>query len=1109
MSKIEDIGSSIVSFITGGTSTTSTSSTDPFAVDSISSSTQAVPLVLSQNTSSPTLTPPIDLLDFQKICRDALNGLQDQVNFSDSQSMLLDVNMWLENAALAQLRKSMISLSQQENTVFTSQRTNAINFNNNAVDPFNSSLSGFNSATAAMNAAQTAFANNSITLAQYNADVAAWNSALPGRNATIQAAYNSYATAVGAYNNQVATNNAAITQLNTIRQSLGIKDLLPLQTPITLLPASTFLLPTLQPAVTAGVVVPPLVAATMPQVAPTSTKGSVTTSINVSPTTPAEQAFLNSIQTNLDAIDSGPGSAYDDYLNSVSDNVATMQQAVTDYQKGKITTAQYNAALTTYLNFVNNTANPQLSTLGQAYIDAINTYNGSGNVNINSLNVQIDAFNVIRLAANEQPIPDQIPLAAPDLSGLLLPTNLLPGPPPPAIDPFSTSPSILLSPTPVGSVTPTSSKTYIAKYFAPIYAAFVTALAAYNKNIKAQETYRAYQLFTLSGISNVLPNNAFIENQNKATSPGPGPSGAMSAGGFSSLIVGLSSQSLGSVLASQVFSSILNNQGITQQIALFAASALTQASILSALPSLATLAQNSDIIAQGTSSPAVNTALATNNLNAITGLVQSGAIEKQLTDILTQFGVPTADIANILQPLTAAVTIGLLQFGLFSAANSLKIPGLLLQVLGNISDPEIQQLLVSAAGRNFGDVLNDPVSVLALKANLTAQLVAKGTSEDTAQAQVQQAIDATVAQSKTILTDAQLQDAIVKNLEAAQVSNDDALALADQASTQVQTDLLVQDINTAFTADSLAATSLSRSQQLNDAINTVLENNDIQTKRQLHDALVKQLQTEGVTTNEANDQANQVLLDSQSTALKNSFAADRVNQNLLIASLNSASNTPTTGVTQTAPGPTQTTPTTDNSAAIAQAVSQTIAANPAREFQFRQLLASNLAAQGIANADILAFKSAIAVQGNNPLTSSTPGGFLSPDQLANNLVVTLSKSIASSTNSNPALASDLAKGFVLSAIGPTAPGTLVSDEVRAPNSALNLLVAAYQTLRKSNAAAYATARSENFTDTIKPRYEQFMIADRINDPGTQLYMAALSIFNPKFGRQKGYIDIPA
>jgi hypothetical protein len=222
----------------------------------------------------------------------------------------------------------------------------------------------------------------------------------------------------------------------------------------------------------------------------------------------------------------------------------------------------------------------------------------------------------------------------------------------------------------------------------------------------------------------------------------------------------------------------------------------------------------------------------------------------------------------------------------------------------------------------------------------------------------------------------------------------------------------------------------------------------------------------------------QLLQSLQSTALQNSFSSDRINKDLLLQSLSSANN------------PTGT----------SQAVSDTLALNLASDFQFRQALAANLTAQGISNGATLAGQSAIAVTGNNPLTSPVAGDFLTKEQLAEQIVTELTKKIGNSVN--PALANSLATQFALAVVGPTTPSSTTSptptpteiatDEIKRPTSILNLMAAAYQDLLNSQITAQAAQSADAFKDTLKPSNDLFTLAQRINDPAWNLILTSAS-----------------
>lgn len=798
---------------------------------------------------------------------------------------------------------------------------------------------------------------------------------------------------------------------------------------------------------------------------------------------------------------------YNSFLDGVSATSNAMYVTQQQYAAGQITTAQYNAAVDQWNANVGD-LNTQLQTEFDTYSQATSDYNAQAAIT----NGTIDQINAQLTAGGNLIIPS-LGLVSPS-SLTLLPTNLPHGPPPPATP---TVPASLGDAPQASAGLTTDVPDFLNTYFSPIFETALASLSLFNKHISLQDAYRQFQYFTLAGgKTNKLPNDAYrapfpniyFNNQGATNS-------TISGVGLTASILGLSSRVLTTVIARALFAAsakvlvrgsgriipdgsgtVIPDNVITNAV-LLSLSVLEKSSLNSALPALALVSGGLNPN-QLVNNPASSAALGLANLNGITGFLDSGTLESELTKDLISAGF-TKDQANAVLPsLTAAVSIGLLQFGVTQLSISQGLPGLLPQILGNLPNVNLQQQLIVAAGNNFSDFFKNEINVLNLKSELTNELVQNNNiSQSIAENAINQAVNATISNQTNLTNTDNFQAALQANLTSQGLlasQNLNATTTADLTQTAanfVSTEQQLPGLDTTFNQQAVQEAALNSEIANNENVQSAINQASLQeniTNRDFLKALTSQFIQQGNDQTTANLLATQVLASVQS----NSFSVDRINKDVLNASILAASN----GANP------------DN---LNTAVDNTIALAPQSEFQFRQVLTQQLQNAGVSNANNIAINAGITQTGNNPLTSPTIGDFLSRDALASQLVAELNKQF--SGNINASVGASLGNQLVLSLIGPTTTSAINTDDIQRPTSVLNRLNDAYSQAKVTLQNNYDTQIADNFTDFIAPKSVSFVdFADRIKDVGQSAFLLFSGIMYQGMGRKptnfKESIDIP-
>lgn len=855
-------------------STSQTSSvnanTTPFANDSMgtTASNNSASVQASIVMAAPSLAPPafnanVTLNVYYGILSKNKVGLQDALTTYDNEvrqtnlQMLGDAASWALTAALK--RREMTSLFTNETKLYQNQANEAVSFNINIIKTYNDFLATKNAFTNNMYQLQLQFKAGTITSTQYNAQVDIYNAAVAGVNTQLQTQYNTYINAVSNYNAQIQANNAQIAIINAARLKYGIPGTLPYQTPVTSI--NIQLLPTSLPHN------PPL--GQLPSVpssfntAPSASEVTAISTTIIAPSPPppltiAEQALLNLIQQRLQNINNGSLKAYNNALAAANIEVGKMQNAISDFSQGLINQTTYNAAISTYLGFVNGpNGNSKLSTLYSAYLSDLNTYN-SGLV---SINAQIDTFNQSR-PANKQ-LPKQLEQTSPAGSGLL-PASIPSGPSPPAANPFDAYVSVILPCVPNGSSTPTKLKDFLAAYYTPYFEESLEQQKLIEKMQQSIIENSDFTMVTLRGKSQLAPNastdtkaNVYVNEQGSS----PGISGV----GLTLLIGGLNNSALTAIITNQLLlatGKLLEGKqlppGVSDKILAFTLNALQETLLVAAQKAGGVLSQF-----PSAGKDALSAVLSAAIAGQISSLINSGAVKNAIVAYLQAAGISPAEIATIQGALTAAVNLGLLQVTVKEIATLLDLPGLLPQVLANLpsaSDDFKQQILSAANSNNINSVVNNPNTLATLKSILNDTIQSSANLQSSLnQTNLNRAINNALNQTDAINSANDLHDRLVSALKQEGADVPTAGQLAQQAVDFVQSEQALANLDLQYANNQAIASSQRASQDVKDAVARAQNTNSFETNRQFRGAVVNELQNQGQDLSTSYTLANQVL----------------------------------------------------------------------------------------------------------------------------------------------------------------------------------------------------------------------------------------------------------
>lgn len=1056
-------------------------------------------------TAAPSLVPPVtDLGSFYEALNTALNALKQQLNFADQQQSLLNIDRWRDisdtASAIAQQLNSLTAQSKQEEKLFATQQEQILTYNA-AVEAYNTALSEATAFAMAMYQAQQDYLSSTITPAEYNDAVAIWNSTVTAQNATLLAAYDAYEQATATFNAQVAANNITIVRLNQTRASLSLGSPIPAQPSATLSPSPA----ALPDPIAMGSLVPPysippssVVPAGYPTISSVGSEGAVSTTIDIAPISPGEQALFDSISAALDAINDGSLTDYNNLFSETSPYITAMNTAIINYRAGSIDYNTYNAIVNDYNTYA-ATANPLLSAAATAYIGDITSYNAQ----LTAINQQIADFNLIRSAQGLPKIPTQSLLSVPTVTSLILPSPIptvaATDDPLATTNPFTNANLALLSfLSPTGSSSLSSLiafYTFISLFFGSAFA-IVLSSDSYSDFLELQEAYRDKQLFVDRVHGNLLPNNAYVERFPQQFIGSSSGAGTAPGVGMITSSVGLENVALGGIISQSLFLSLLGEninlppKALLEGTAFLALEALQRASLLAALPALALLKANLDSIAPG--SQALAAALALTNLKALTGLIASGALEEGIISLLSSLGLSSDEIASISGGLAAALTLGLLQTGVFQVSRALSLPGLSGQFSASLfSDTSLSNQLAGAATPTIQDTFNNPLSTLSLKSATSEVLINQGTQAAIAQQQANDIVNR-VVQNRRIQTDQQLRAAVISSYLQEQSSTTSASSqvapsinynraneLAAATSDFVRRERLIGNLDYNFSRSNLAQQSLQNDLFLQQDLQNGLSNlsqESIASYRDFNSQLRVSLQDNGLSQSRATELADQATLAVQPERLRSSFNSDNLNQSLLQSSLSSALQSQGTSAEQA-------------SAAASAALDTVLADNFTSALLLQEAITRQLTLQGfnLPTAEAAVAGAIVVPQQTDLLRTAGNGQILSLDQLTAQLVSAASDQLKIPVGRS--LASNIADQLAFTLLGaPLSSQQVNINDINNSASAYHQAKNALEFLVKTNGDKVVEAAQADFTAFIKPSIDLFDLSVRYLDPANSLVL---------------------
>lgn len=329
---------------------------------------------------------------------------------------------------------------------------------------------------------------------------------------------------------------------------------------------------------------------------------------------------------------------------------------------------------------------------------------------------------------------------------------------------------------------------YIANYWGPLVDSILPSLRELFVKLDLADSFAELQKYHFKGKVLALP-DAFVQFT-------PEPLIAGTAGNHSLVAVGLSSIALGleSKFLETVLSKILLDEAAKQfqfpvtgnlqnLLRFFTIEWLVQQGFVSGLQALGQLANIKN------STDIVSTPFKLSSSLAFVGQIQhfieSGALvdiaEKYLKSQLTG----PADVQQLkeaAQIIASALSVSLIQFGLFQIASTLHLPGLLPQIFGNLSShPELIEALRAPINVNLTDILSNPISLSLLQATLIDNLInSSDTDRTSAESLINSVLETTIAKTP-YQSDIEFNDALISGFQTAGLDQNTAETLAAAA----------------------------------------------------------------------------------------------------------------------------------------------------------------------------------------------------------------------------------------------------------------------------------------------------------------------------------------
>lgn len=579
--------------------------------------------------------------------------------------------------------------------------------------------------------------------------------------------------------------------------------------------------------------------------------------------------------------------------------IQAMNQAIEEYNAGTISTDDFNAAVATYESYI-ATRNPTLSSL----IDQLNTDIATYNTAVQKYNDSLAGINALREGLGLDPLPVQ-----PFMTN---PLNLLPDqqgiPPLPPPDP--TNPTLPLIPdeVPVDTVPkvpqPGSTTTLVNQIFTPLFNSQFNSSLSFTNFLQMLIRHRDFVNYYLRGTVLSLPDAYILPKPQVFLTPSQGAASTFSGVGLATLVTGLQSTALDRILSQGIFQKVISDQNSPVPSKLVNQLALYEIRLLTLLGLNTGIQMNGIIPFNNTESYPNNIALGLSFAGQINNLVAEGTTAEAVQQFL-QNNFPNLTKAQLQElglNLTAGLNLSLLQVATLVLAQTLGIPGLPTAVASNVTGLPSTNSILNLEGASEKEVLENPVSIANIKANLSDQLLALGAIQDEEQANTiaNDAINNALNQQSVIdasTLQASLQQELINqgiNAAAANQAADNTKGYVLAESTaQYLLDLTVNQnvLNASTLKAQIEAAGATIS---NDAITRILSVSAA-NQRELRDRIAQELITEGIKQQDAIAIATKAVVGQETVNLQAVSASDLANE---IADKVIAQLTPVTGATE-------------------------------------------------------------------------------------------------------------------------------------------------------------------------------------------------------------------
>lgn len=792
-----------------------------------------------------------------------------------------------------------------------------------------------------------------------------------------------------------------------------------------------------------------------------------------------EQAQVNAVTPSINAYN-----ASNDFSG---DQAATdaVNQAITDYNNGVITQAQYNDAVNTYNTYAQN---HNMQTYATDYDAQATAYNSQ----VDAINTDITALNVDRAQQGLIPFPLET----------MLPSGLLPsaGLSPPAVTPIPLIPN---PPSTIPNVTvgvPTVPLNTVLQNanFKSRANNLLDGANTFSQILGNAEKYRNSTVFIHKDLFNIknpsTERSSYVQDNNQGSKPSPTGNAAASSSGYTSLALGLSSSGITRVLGLNVFTAAAKQSQIPAYLSDFLTLiniAIGQkAGLLSAAPGV--LAVGDSSLGNLAGGPPTNILVALGFSSVIRGLIASNQLSGLVGNLLASNGVSENDLVVLTRTITAGLHLSLIQQAILQVANALGLPGSISQVLGNVSGiPNLDSILGSAVNPTVNDVLRNTRFTDSLKKALTQELILKNTEMDAQQASliVNQAVDNANAEADYASTYAYSQ-ALKDELIQQGVDEQSAQESASQTNA-----LVSSEISSAYLDDEINQSQIDESIQNSDLIKQDTQKSEL-TARSIRDATLMSLSQQGYAFQDALKKSDELAAILTGNRLAQEFSAQTLKEGLLQKSL--AENIARYGGD----------PGMASSIAASILSSSYRSAQEVRDSIYAQMIASGMniaSAHGVAdNASLVSGN----INGFGNIGGS--GSVLSPSEVADKLASQAYELLKGSFD-NPT-ARSIAEQLAAAVVGsPTNQDIEYSNRIN-PTSLLNQANDQIAILKETNENQILNAVRESFRETMRPTDDLSYIVNKQNEPGTEL-INAMSLMNAGHGKHPTNfvqsVDIPA